>query len=169
MRAFIALALALLALAGCGGSRDLGAEVESLRQAEGPPLWWVGESFEGLALEDAEESGFIYGTCEAKSDQGCAPPLEIQNYLLSERHPSAFSVPRCRRVTVRGFPGAFFATSGGLDLYLGGRTIVLFGSSEARVLRAANALRPLREPAAGVMQSAPPDVIRFLERNCRPS
>jgi hypothetical protein len=47
----------------------------------------------------------------------------------------------CRRVTVRGVPGAFFGSD--LDLYVGNQTVVIFADSQARALRAAEALRPV--------------------------
>jgi hypothetical protein len=46
----------------------------------------------------------------------------------------------CRKVTVRGVPGAFFGRD--LDLYVGNQTVVIFADSSERALRAAEALRP---------------------------
>ena len=31
--------------------------------------------------------GYIYGTCEASSDSGCAPPLEVQTWSYCHRKP----------------------------------------------------------------------------------
>ena len=47
----------------------------------------------------------------------------------------------CRAVTVRGSRGAFFGSD--LDLDVGNQTVVIFADSQARALRAAEALRPV--------------------------
>jgi hypothetical protein len=67
-----------IALAGCGG-----VDLDQLRN-DSRPYYWLGKAFHGLPLTHAEpyitgRASFIYGDCEAKSDMGCAPPLEVQN------------------------------------------------------------------------------------------
>ena len=79
--AFVA-AIAVIA-AGCGGT----ASVDEMKTGS-RPYYWLGKSFRGLPLTHAEpyvggRASFIYGDCEAKSDMGCAPPLEIQNVVCS--------------------------------------------------------------------------------------
>ncbi|MGH3012002.1 MAG: hypothetical protein ACRDLZ_04495 [Gaiellaceae bacterium] len=60
----------------------------------------------------------------------------------------------CRKVSVRGAPGAFY--SGDLDLYVGNQTVVIFADSRARALRAAEALRTVdAERATGRDLPAP--------------
>ena len=74
-------------LAACGGHEVDLAEFESSDR----PYFYAGESFDGLSLThvepyDATGVGFlIYGTCEASSDTGCAPPLELQHRLCGGR------------------------------------------------------------------------------------
>jgi hypothetical protein len=62
----------------------------------------------------------------------------------------------CKKVTVRGAPGAFFA--GDLDLYVGEQTVVIFADSSRRALRAANALRPVDADQASTGNLPPPTV-----------
>ena len=118
-----------------------------MRNRPGPTPYFVGEPFEELPLTaivgDPEPLTFIYGDCEpAGDDGGCAPPLEVQIWPIERRPPGIISsMVACRKVTVRGAPGAFF--SGDLDLYVGKQTVVIFADSAKRALRAAEALRPV--------------------------
>ncbi len=72
--------MGFLLLAGCGDDVVDPAELEA---QVGAPIYWLGDGFEGFELVRAEGSRrgalFVYGECEAKSDQGCAPPLQLQN------------------------------------------------------------------------------------------
>jgi hypothetical protein len=66
---------------GCGGTASLDE-----MSADSKPYYWLGKSFQGLPLTHAEpyvggRASFVYGDCEAKSDMGCAPPLEVQNVV----------------------------------------------------------------------------------------
>jgi len=75
---FGTVAAAAVALAGCGG-----VDIDELK-SDPRPYFWLGKSFEGLPLTHSEHyvrgrASFIYGDCEATSDMGCAPPLEVQN------------------------------------------------------------------------------------------
>ena len=110
--------------AGCGGTVTVPSGPVRLTEmrADHGPYYWVGESFEGLALNSANPysgrfGNLIYGKCEAPTgpfaEGGCAPPLQVQNVLC-----------RDGRVTV-----ALFARGGGL------------------AARAAKALRPLNRTA----------------------
>jgi hypothetical protein len=70
-----ALAVALLRSASaCGG--DSGTDIEELR-ASSAPVYWLGESFDGLPLTYSTERLLVYGDCEPESDTGCAPPLQL--------------------------------------------------------------------------------------------
>ena len=55
----------------------------------------VGRSFDGIDFESRQTScskrpfvTYIYGTCHATSDTGCAPPLEVQTWSACHRKPS---------------------------------------------------------------------------------
>jgi hypothetical protein len=86
-------------LTACGSNGDrINPELAKLRESR-QPYYYVGRSFDGLRLVHLEPYGgsvanFIYGTCKAGDDHGCAPPLALQHRL-------------CRgRVTVVIFTGA---------------------------------------------------------------
>ncbi len=149
-------------------------------------LYSVGRSFEGLPLKAivrrkdtpipsepvrANFVSFLYGECAAFSDVGCAPPLEVQIWPACERTiadysltPAGDPLPHEKRV-VRGVPAAVFEDGLRLKLYTGRVTVVIFRLDEARISRAAAALRgennpvapekPLPEPAAGAMAGGP--------------
>jgi hypothetical protein len=70
-------------VAGCagGGSPD----VNDLRNSDAA-YYYVGESFDGLKISYVEryqrsDAAIIYGDCKARSDEGCAPPLELEHRL----------------------------------------------------------------------------------------
>lgn len=78
-----AVAIAGGLLAGCSADHSL--RVGDLRSAKAP-YFYVGRSFDGLAITHVERyhrgvATFVYGTCKARSDEGCAPPLELQHWL----------------------------------------------------------------------------------------
>jgi hypothetical protein len=121
--------------------------------------YWLGESFEGHALEDqlygcatrvffpetvrAHHTDFIYGDCEAP----CAPPLDIQTWPACDRYYRVYhfgppggdpGLPPLRRL--RGVPAAYFG-DGRLELYTGDVTVVVFAEHRAQAFRAAHELR----------------------------
>lgn len=150
---------------GCGGAEDDLARLGSTEE----PIYWLGETFDGLPLTHASERLLVYGDCEPQSDTGCAPPLELQHWPLSERHPSKFSLAPgtptpCSRATINGTLVAEFPTTGGLEVYVG-RTVVVIFSEWKRALRAVKSLRPLNH--ARGLPEPPPEVRRALAR-CNP-
>jgi hypothetical protein len=148
--------------------RASSADMKPGGRARSPPLpvFWVGRWFEGHALAArttasgtpqngeggfaARYASFVYGDC-TPVDGGCPPPLEIQVWpacvrALADYRVTPFSpelLPH-RRLVRRGVPAALFAEGAGLarlELYSGAVTIVIFGTEEAELLRAAGALR----------------------------
>jgi hypothetical protein len=109
---------------------------------------------------------FIYGDCEPPPGEGgCAPPLEVQVWPIEQRPPGIISpLIECRKVTVRGVPGAVF--KGDLDLYVGNQTVVIFADSSERALRAAEALRPVDadQPTGGDLPAPTVDADAALAR-----
>jgi hypothetical protein len=159
--------------AACGSEA---VDLSDAREPGSPPAYWLGEEFEGLALvADAGSPGrptFVYGTCEPppESESGCAPPLQLQHWPLSARQPGMFEIApgrrtSCRVLDVRGITAATFETTGGVEVYLGDRVVVLFGRPEL-IRKAMTELRPVRsqEPAL------PPPAASALEgiRRCAP-
>ena len=120
----LALACALL-LAACGARSETvpngPIELAELR-ADTRPYYWVGESFDGLALTFAKPysgrfGSLMYGTCETPTglfaEGGCSTPLQVQNVLCTD----------------------------------GNATVALFSDGGGRAARAAKALRPLNAAA----------------------
>jgi len=120
----LALACALL-LAACGGGSETvpnGPVQLTEMGADTRPYYWVGESFDGLALTYATPykgrfGNLMYGTCELPTglfaEGGCAPPLQVQNVLCTD----------------------------------GKAAVALFSHGGGRAARAAKALRPLNAAA----------------------
>lgn len=139
-------------------------DMERIRAFSGFPVYYVGESFEGLPLTDSimrlqskriesepargDFFGFRYGDCEPSgNDGGCPLPLKIQTFPACERTLSSYSMggqpmPH-ERVTLRGVPAAFFENGGRLELYTGRITVVMFGTGRDQLQRAAEALVPV--------------------------
>jgi hypothetical protein len=83
-------------IAGCAfvtGCADGGSlDVNDLRSSDAA-YYYVGESFDGLKISHVEryqrsEATLIYGDCEARSDQGCAPPARAPAPTLPRRRHS---------------------------------------------------------------------------------
>jgi hypothetical protein len=131
--------------------------------------YWLGASFDGLALEHRDRTSYIYGTCVPPPDGGCAPPLQTQSWTLQQRHPSRFTrAARCVRGVIKGRPAAVFDTSGGMEVYIGRTVVVLFGYPVNRVMRAARVLRPYPARAVPARLARPPaGVQRTLVARCR--
>jgi hypothetical protein len=73
-----------LVVTACGGGSN-SLDVNDLRNSDAP-YYYVGEAFDGLMISHVERyqnavATFTYGSCEARSDEGCAPPLELQHRL----------------------------------------------------------------------------------------
>jgi hypothetical protein len=119
------------------------------------PLLNAGETVDGLPLvavtrraDTAEYVSFVYGDCTPRDDEGCAPPAEVQVWPACRRNLSLYEsrlagTPEPQLLKVRGVPAAFLEGGLRLELQTSRSTIVVFGDSQARVLRVAAALRPL--------------------------
>jgi hypothetical protein len=131
------------------------------------PLFDAGERVDGLPLtavlrrdDTADFVSFVYGDCTAADDAGCPPPLEIQVWPACLRNLHLYDsanaeAPMPEPTTVRGVPSAFFEDGLRLELQASRSTIVVFGNSRERVLRAAGALREVGTPAPGTRLPAP--------------
>jgi hypothetical protein len=135
-----------------------------LRNFEDYPVYYLGESFEGLPLT-AELPGdtavsLVYGSCEPSEDTGCAPPLEVQVWPACKRNPSTYElapgIPMPRQEdTIRRVPAAFYEDGFRLELSTGSVTVVIFGEHE-QIVRAAQALRGLNSSQAPEEDLPPP-------------
>jgi hypothetical protein len=127
------------------------------------PVHFAGDSVEGYPLvavlrrnDTAKYVSFVYGDCYASSDNGCAPPVEIQSWPACKRHLALYDTsvpgtPTPEMTSVRGVPGAFFDDGQRLEVHTGRSLVVIFADSRDRVLRVARALR-------GANVGTPPDV-----------
>jgi hypothetical protein len=143
--------------------------VSAARAFSGFPVYDVGATFEGLprtAVLRRESEGvnyvsFIYGTCTPASDEGCAPPLEIQSWPACLRNPGIYQRQgpmglNSVAATVRGVPGAYFEDGTRLEVQAGDATVVVFSVDRGSVDRAAAALRGVNLPVqAGERLPAP--------------
>lgn len=72
---------------------DTDFELEDVKAMRGAPLYYVGDSFEGLPLtaiigNPSRNLTFIYGDCDIPigiDPGGCPPPLEVQNEVCPDR------------------------------------------------------------------------------------
>jgi len=141
------LLIVLVALGLLAGPSLLAADGRS------PDNFWVGPSFEGLAVKD--DGSFFYGDCEPPPGEGaCAPPLEIQNSTTCERNPVALDVSPRRFFRERG--GAIVGDYGdSFDVGVGGHTVRVFADTRRRARAAVGQLRR-RSQAAPPARLAPP-------------
>ncbi len=144
-------------------SPSAGGRVNAAR-ATSYTVYWLGTSFEGLKFTKkirrlekpargetfgADFVTYLYGTCKPDSDGGCPIPLEVQSWAACKRNLSVYSLtPDGRplpheRLKIRGVPAALFEDGTRLEIYTGETTVVIFGSAEAQLKRAADAMRPV--------------------------
>jgi hypothetical protein len=149
-----------IGLAGCTGSTETitvgegEPDIESARQFDRYPLYWVGEHFEGRDLESVNVKAarsdarghrrkaavFRYGTCElqVRDDGGCGVPLVIEIEPMCARLAAVESGRR-----IRGAPLNF--NYGGTPLLYTDRVRITVytgeGATHGMALRALRALR----------------------------
>ncbi len=127
------------------------------------PLYYAGDRVDGLPLvaivrrdDTARYVSFIYGSCAPGSDQGCAPPAEIQVWPSASRNVGSYDEgadgarPRLESAEIRGVEAAFLDEDTRLELFTDRSTIVLFSDSRERLLRIARALRCVTATGSGV-------------------
>jgi hypothetical protein len=160
----------------------LRAELGGCRVVRHYALYYVGGSHGGLPLtfsgrgpgdgEGLRRSwSFIYGDCEpAASEGGCAPPLEVQNWSICTRFPALYPGPT---PATRALDGAeTLPAGGGLDVYTGRTTVVIFGRRRHRdeivgsLVRVGAARTPakLPPPVPGALEGSLPCQQQLLDR-----
>jgi hypothetical protein len=164
----------LFTFAACGesGSGEPEASTVGLDQArsfDDYTLYYLGESYRGLPLTSAglgpgsgnglrRSWSFIYGDCTppAGSDGGCAPPLEVQNWSICTRFPALYPGPTPNTSPMHG--AETLPAGGGLDVYTGETTVVIFGRDKPAAVRSLTRVEDetlpgeLPAPAAGSLE-----------------
>ena len=129
--------------------------------------FWLGPSFAGHPLVAHTEDGtLVYGNCHATSDQGCQPPLQIQDRTTCERNVVALDVVPRRVYRLRGHGIAAVYDRGTIDVASDHTTATASARGDRLAYRAARALRrrgqahprPLAAPVY------PPAVLAELKR-----
>ncbi len=171
---FAVTGVALPLLDGGGGGEAQPASagqirwtIDDARQFTEFPLYWLGESYEGLPLTkiiryrydpeppippiEAENSvTFIYGSCTPGPESGCAPPLSIRV------EPYCMKPPERIAPAVRGTPfevrGAVAEQiSGDLRIWAGEVSVKVFTEGAASQVEAVEKLRLVSEGPEGAL------------------
>lgn len=143
------LALALLALGGCGDTlqdRPIAHNtLESLVVAPFP-VYWLGRSFAGLQLTEAsrDPSGAIsvqYGDCRQGGQGTCVPPLRVVTSPDNSFTPA--STAAHSELTVRGIAALSAQQGRALVLATGTVVVDVFATQSKLATAAAQALAPI--------------------------
>jgi hypothetical protein len=161
MRLWVSIALAVGATApisACGGAEqhEIKSGLADARSFTDYPLYYLGGSFQDLPMTFAglgPGSGtrerrawdFVYGDCTPSGgdEASCRPPLDVQNWSICRRFPALYSGSTPETSPMRG--AQTLPAGGGLDVYTGHTTVVIFGRHKSAVLRS---LKPLNGDAA---------------------
>ncbi|MGH2963971.1 MAG: hypothetical protein ACRDMH_01135 [Solirubrobacterales bacterium] len=167
----IAIGLALwvmVVLSACGQSdsrtpRAADRELDRARSFDHYTLYYLGNSFRGLRLTDVlarpefghETWDFIYGNCTPTGGEqpSCPPPLDIQNWSVCARFAAIYPGRTPKTSPVGG--AETLPAGGGLDVYTGRTTVVIFGGGTTAVIhslrRVSDDIKPdtLPEPVSG--------------------
>jgi hypothetical protein len=148
VRVLGAVTVAALVVSACGGASPA-KRAESAQRAVAYPLYWAGPTLAGLELTDVlhqpKLTTFVYGSCKASGDSGCAPPLEIQVAAVCDRK---LSIKPKARFHARGVLVLDYGDDhlGHLELSSGGSRVVVWAAPEL-ARRVLAALRPVRDQA----------------------
>lgn len=113
----------------------------------------------------------VYGDCQAQSEQGCAPPLEIQSWPQCERNLASYgdsptdeqlnAHEAVRLGAAPNIPTQSFEDGTRIELYTGQTTIVVFADDPSLAQQAADALAgkaTATNPSAHNLQAQAEDV-----------
>jgi hypothetical protein len=121
-------------------------DVDDIQARAASTLYYLGDSFEGYRLTDAEEWGgralFAYGDCEVEfgrgADGGCSAPIQLQEAFNPGNGPSGCGPPP-------GTPRPKPEDPAALVVFAGSTMIEIYAHDRSRGRRAARALRPISE------------------------
>ena len=163
----MALACAVLTCAHAAAAAPSFGEVEAF---DAYRVYHAGPEVSGLLLEGISESGerevprlgdrsarwdFGYGDCTPPpSEGGCNLPLDVQNWSTCLRYPRMYSY-RLHIFRFRGTRAAWVPTAGGLEIYTGRTTVVIFGYTRSLIMAAARQLREVGRQEAPALLPPP--------------
>lgn len=148
------LVTVIVTCTACGGPT-----ADKARDFEAYGTWWLGDEFEGLELSSADESLFLYGTCQTTHDGGCAAPAQV---ILQEN--CSFAAldfeHEGSEEAIRG-GATFLSVRDGQALVRTGTTaITLFGRDDDMTRRMADGLESLNlAPNIDPGEPMPPPII----------
>ena len=122
--------------------------VEEARAFSEFPLYWLGETYEGLELTTLLEVKnvvtFLYGKCVIRGDGGCPAPFQvvIRPLCLSRPGTAHPSVHAGELFSLRGALAQEY-TDGHLQLGIGSASVTLFGPNRELTNAMAQNLRPV--------------------------
>jgi hypothetical protein len=111
-------------------------------EVSGIPLESINESRENEIARLGERSAiwdFGYGDCTPPPDGGCSLPIDVQNWSTCHRWPAMYSY-KLHFFNFRGTKAAWVPTAGGLEIYTGRTTVVIFAYSRSFTMAAARQL-----------------------------
>ena len=148
--------------------------IEDAKQFREFPLYWLGQSYEGLPLTriiryrydpeppipavEAENSvTFIYGDCDPPPDGGCAPPLTIvlDDYCLKPPERISPSVKNGPPFEVRGGLAQYIGEDH-VRLWTGNVSIAILTEGVASQVEATEKLRLVSEGPEGAQRTLGP-------------
>ncbi len=135
--------------------------VEEARAFSEFPLYWLGQTYEGLELTTLRGVKnvvtFMYGKCVIKGDGGCAQPFQviIRPLCLSRPGTKNPMVHAGELFSLRGALAQEY-TDGHLELGIGSVSVTLFGPDRELMKAMAQDLRPVAGPGEAPSEAGAP-------------
>jgi hypothetical protein len=156
----LGLACTLLSCGYAAASAPSLGEVEAF---DAYRVYYAGPEVSGLPLEGVTKMGekevprlgersarwdFGYGDCTPPPREGgCGLPVSVQNWSTCLRNPAMYSY-KLHFFKFRGTRAAWVPTAGGLEIYTGRTTVVIFGHTRSLIMTAARQLGAVGQPEA---------------------
>ena len=137
--------------------------VEEAREFSEFPLYWLGETYEGLELTTLLGSknsvSFLYGKCVVRpaGEGGCPQPFQVYVQPLCDSRPGTAHpmVHAGELFTLRGALAQEY-TDGHLQLGIGAVSVTLFGPTRDMMNAMAQDLRPVAGPGEAPSEAGAP-------------
>ena len=135
--------------------------VEEAREFSEFPLYWLGETYEGLELTTLlggkKNFTFLYGKCVVRSEGGCPAPFSVIVRPLCNSRPGTAdpSVHAGELFSLRGALAQEY-TDGHLKLGIGSVSVTLYGPTRDMMKAMAENLRPVAGPGQAPSEAGAP-------------